>query len=155
METNGVQPDSQQVGSNNVSHWSVLTRPQGWARSSLEVSLLPNFSPSRERSLLVYFFVVYFASLSVFCLRFLYKSGNVQRNFKLILAAVEFLSCTDKNSYIFVHVSLSFPCPGRRPTIPALLCFQRVRAYPGLLPHMLGVRKWGMAEFPLGYFFQI
>lgn len=68
--------------------------------------MLPNFSPSRERSLLVYFFVVYFASLSVFCLRFLYKSGNVQRNFKLILAAVEFLSCTDKNSYIFVHVSL-------------------------------------------------
>lgn len=73
----GVQPGSQQVGSNNVSHWPVLTRHQGWARSSLEAGLLPNFSPSRERSLLVYFFVVYCASLSAFCLCFLYKSANV------------------------------------------------------------------------------
>lgn len=87
----------------------------------------------RERSLLFYFFVVYFASLSVFCLCFLYKSANGQRHFKLILAAVEFLSCSDKNSYIFVLVSLVLSL--------SLLRFQRVRAYPGLLPHMLGVRK--------------
>lgn len=33
----------------------------------MEVSLLPIFGPCREHSFVVYFFVVNFASLSIFC----------------------------------------------------------------------------------------
>lgn len=117
--------------------------------------MLPNFSPSRECSLLVYFFVVYFASLSVFCLCFLYKSGNGQRNFKLILAAVEFLSCTDKNSYIFVLVSLVLSLSWQETNNTCLALFSEGQGLHRATTSHARCKEVRHAEFPLGYFFQI
>lgn len=84
--------------------------------------MLPIFGLSRGHSFVVYFFIVYLASLSVFCL-VLPTSASLQRNCKVSLVAMGLLPCTDRKSYIFVLISSPF-LPWQETRASASLCLR-------------------------------